>query len=144
RISRASLTDEQGTPKTAFRFGEPLRIELESVPAKALDNFSYVVGIDNADGLRVATVFADDAGIAHSAREGETHRAAVTIRPNLAPGSYSVLLGVFKLDVVPRALHFDVTNVDAPPSITRSRTWGAVCLEAQWETLPAGNKTPEV
>jgi lipopolysaccharide transport system ATP-binding protein len=115
KVRRVTLTDLAGNELTAVHLGQPFRVRLLVEAAEAIPETVFEIGVNGADGDRIATAQNIDGERPPAMLTAGTHELDAELRMTLLPGEYSLTLAVHRrngktLDFVEQALGFTVLN----------------------------------
>jgi lipopolysaccharide transport system ATP-binding protein len=146
RARRLVLGGDNGRPTEQVFLGQELRLSAELEAVADIDDVVVEVGINAADGTRVATVQnTDRGGEAMSLRAGGS-TLEVTISPELLPGEFTIDFGVnltngLTVDLVQQVLSFKALSASEdgsdvwPWNVVR----GSVRPQAAWTLANMGS-----
>jgi homopolymeric O-antigen transport system ATP-binding protein len=115
RLRRVTLTDLAGNEVSAIHLGQPFRVRFLVETFEPVPDATIELGINSADGDRVATAQNIDFERPPAALGTGVHELDAELRMTLLPGDYSITLAVHHrsgrtLDYVDQALGFTVLN----------------------------------
>ncbi|MBD1936507.1 ABC transporter ATP-binding protein [Microcoleus sp. FACHB-68] len=137
RITQCKVFDSSETENYSLQFGEPFVIELECLGLSDLNNVSFVVGIDSATGVRIATSTSQECSCYTTIKKGEPVRTRLKIDSLiLNPGNYSITVGVQggkgQIDHLENARFFEVMTISWNHKSFPNDKWGIVYVEPNW------------
>jgi lipopolysaccharide transport system ATP-binding protein len=115
RLRRVTLSDLAGNELSALHLGQPFRVRFLLEAFEAIPDAVFELGVNGADGERVATAQNIDGERLPAALTAGIHELDAELRMTLLPGEYSLTLAVHHrsgrtLDYVDQALGFSVLN----------------------------------
>jgi lipopolysaccharide transport system ATP-binding protein len=115
KLRRVTLTDLVGNELTALRLGQPFRVRLLVETFEAIPETVFEIGVNGADGDRIATAQNIDGERPPATLGAGMHELDAELRMTLLPGEYSLTLAVHRrngktLDFIEQALGFTVLN----------------------------------
>ena len=94
RVRRIALLDGEDTPTESLHLGEDINLRIELAAEREVSDLVVEVGINAADGTRVATVQnIDRGGAPFSIRAGRSE-LSVTLSADLLPGEFTLDVGL--------------------------------------------------
>jgi lipopolysaccharide transport system ATP-binding protein len=117
RLVRVELLDLRGRALTETTLGQPLRVALTFDVVEPIPDAVFLVGISTADGVRVSTSLSTDGGSSAAMLDRGRWRIELDLSIFLLPGRFAIDAGVYHesgeydIDIVERAVEFDVLNV---------------------------------
>ncbi len=114
-LTRATMTGSDGTRLDRLELGQPFTVGLSFDVRKPIEDAVVEIGIDTADGTRLATSLSTDDGPALALAPGE-HELSADLDLTLLPGELTITVGIYEtgryaFDYVERALSFAALNV---------------------------------
>ena len=140
KVVKIAVLDAKNQKTDTLRVGEPFGISIESICIENVNNVSFVVGIDTAEGSKITTVASDEKEQVYNGRKGETLRVATYFNDLfLNSGRFSIRVGArsmnIPLDLVKYALVFEVTDSRYPGVLHFQSLHGLVRSSPTWKLV---------
>ena len=147
RVQRVAMLDERGMPTGSLFLNQELRLRIDIVTEHDVGDVVVEIGINSADGTRVATAQNTDRGGTPLSLSRGRCELSVTLSPDLLPGEFTLDVGVnltsgLTLDLVQQVLPFK--GLQASEDGTDVWPWnvvrGSVRPAASWTLAEAGDR----
>lgn len=116
RVKQCFIYDSTGMSTDTLAFGEPFAVEIVCKVLKAIEDVSFLIGVESIYEQRIVTITSLEAGKLFRADAGELVRGCLKVENLLLkPGAYSLTLGLFiankGIDRVPQVVRFQISEV---------------------------------
>ena len=140
RISDCKIFNSSNNESEQLKFGEQFTVELESKSTMAVNNISFVLGIESLLGVRILTSMSEEAGHYFSLKSGKRVRVRLSIENlMLKPGKYFLTVGIrsnkIGLDQIINAKAFHVTSFLKDHNVMPMDVWGMVHIMPKWSKV---------
>jgi hypothetical protein len=146
-ITHVAFENSEGERTKVLRYREAFTVRLAVEVRRPIVRVRVGVGIDQPDGIRVATSHHTDGGLPAVDLEPGRYTVAVRVDNTFVPGRYVVCAGLHELrhrqglDFVPHAATFMVLDADDRGGVHEPYNVGVVDLETCWSPLtPAAER----
>ena len=138
RMVSCRVLDARDQPVSQIRFGEPFTVEVAVQANQAIDDLSFIAGIDTGLQQRVVSSMSEEVGRCPSIAADQ--RVVARWRVNeirLKPGRYTIALGLRSrkqpIDHLLGARRFDVLPVLADQSLVPNNLQGVIHAKPDWQ-----------